>query len=155
MLNVILERPAVLAGTILVVVAVNYALASFVQRRGSNPRVAMPFITAVPVAVFSLFLDPVSREFLGGGYLVMQLAALSLGLGTLVWASARQQPVAVRPPEAHYRRSASTLFTLAVAATIIAVMFKSRAFAGGAAFLAATALGWYRRASQARQAGAH
>ena len=50
-----------------------------------------------------------------------------------------------------YRSAAAHAVAFAVLAEIVALLFKSLAFAVGGAFLLATGVGWYRRARQSRQ----
>jgi hypothetical protein len=101
-----------------------------------------------------LFLEPLIRELLGGGYLVMQLATLILNLDGLLRARVLSVPgVAegrvVLSVEYQYRSSTARMLAFAVFAEIVAILFESLAFAAGGALLLATAAGWYRRASQA------
>jgi hypothetical protein len=179
MLGALIEHPNFLAIAIITFALLNYGLGRlalraesrqrFFERTGSDQatasrspavQIALPFVTAVPVAALMVILDRLTREGLGGGYLVMQLATLILNLEALLRARVLLAPGiaegrVVLSAEYQYRSSAASMAAFAVLAGIVAILFWSLAFAAGGAFLLATATGWYRRARQAsRKVGA-
>ena len=172
MLNVLLQSPAMLAAVIMVLAFLNYWVGVAVLRaessqtffgraeeattselRSTKTRPALPFVTAVPVAIILFFVDDLSRDAFGGGYLVMQLAALIGGLESLMRSKALLMAGAaegrvVLSAQYRYRSAVAHAVAFAVLAEIVALLFKSLAFAVGGVFLLATAVGWYRRARQ-------
>lgn len=99
------------------------------------------------------FLDRLGRESLGGGYLVMQLATLIGSLEGLMRLRGLLLPGAaegrvVFSASYRYRSAEAQTVAFAVFAEIVAVLFRSLAFAAGGAFLFATGVGWYRRANR-------
>lgn len=178
MLLPLIQHPLILAAAIILLAILNSGLAALVLRAESRQRffertalpqgpasqspaaqLALPFVTAVPVAALSVFLDPLTREILGGGYLVMQLAVLILNLGALLQVWVLSSPgVAegrvVLSPQYQYRSSAARAVALAVFAEIVAAAFESVAFAAGGVLLLASAVGLYRRAIQASRRAA-
>lgn len=171
MLGALIQHPAILAVAIIVMALLNFGLATLALRADSRQRIferagsiqavasrspvqfALPFIIAVVMAALTLFLDAHSREAIGGGYLVMQLATLILNLDA--WLRARVALVegiadgrVVLSAQYQHRNLAAKIVAVAVFTELIAVAFVSLAFATGGAFLFATAAGWYRRAIQ-------
>ena len=178
MFEPLLDSPVELAAAIVVIAVVNYFVAVATARaQSSQPFVefeefvppgstgairparhlARPFLTAVPVCVLVFFVDRTGREAIGGGYLVMQVAALGLNIGTFVNRRTLANPHAA---EGHirysamyrYRSQAGLALSMALFAASASVLLSSLAFGVGAAFLTATSLGYYRRSRQAMKA---
>jgi hypothetical protein len=170
---VLVQSPSLLATSIIALAVLNYwvgvalmrtdsrqtffertVVASTKRPRSIKAQMALPFVTAAPVAALVLVLDPLSREALGGGYLVMQLVALIGILERLMQTHALLRPGAaegrvVLSAEYMYRSTAVRSVAFAVFAEIVACLFSSLAFAFGGTLLLASGVGWYRRARQA------
>jgi hypothetical protein len=174
MLIVLVQSPAMLATTIIALGLLNYWMGLAALRaesrqgifertvaptrgsRSAKAQMALPFVTAAPVAAVVLLLDHLSREALGGGYLVMQLAALIGNLEGLLRSHGLLLPGAaegrvVLSAQYRYLSAAAQTVAFAVFAEIVAFLFKSLAFATGGALLLAASVGWYRRARQASE----
>lgn len=173
MFSGLIEHPSMLAVAIITVGLANSGLGlavwraesrqRFFERAGSTrasssrspaAQFLPPLVTGALIAAFVFFLDPKTREALGGGWLVVQSTTLVLNLDALLRARVLLVPgVAdgrvVLSREYDHRGSAARLIAFALFVEIIALLFESLAFAAGGAFLAATAVGWYRRARQA------
>lgn len=172
MLGALIQHPTSLAVAIIVMALLNFGLGTLALRADSRQRIferaasiqavasrspaqfALPFIIAVAMAALTLLLDAYSREAIGGGYLVMQLATLILNLDA--WLRARVALIegiadgrVVLSAQYQHRNLAAKIVAVAVFTELVAVAFGSLAFATGGAFLFATAAGWYRRAIQA------
>jgi hypothetical protein len=155
MVNVLVQSPAILASAIVTLAMLNYWLGVAILRAESRQKffgqadlastsgsssaaaqMALPFATALPVAVLAFLLDPLSREALGGGYLVMQLAALIGSLEGLMRFRALLLPGAaegrvVLSTQYRYRSIAARGVAFAILAGIVAFLFKSLAFGFG------------------------
>jgi hypothetical protein len=173
MFNGLIEHPLLLAVAIIALGLANSGLGlavlhaesrqRFFERAGasraSSPRspgtqFLRPLVTGALIATLVVFLDPTTREALGGGWLVVQLTTLVLNLDALLRARVLSAPgvaegrvVLSRGYE--HRASAARLIASALFVEVVALLFESLAFAAGGGFLAATAIGWYRRARQA------
>jgi hypothetical protein len=173
MLSGLIEHPSMLAVAIITVGLANYGLAlaglhaesrqRFFERAGASPagspqspgtQFLRPLVTTALIATLVVLVDPKTREALGGGWLVVQLTTLVLNLDALLRARVLSVPgvaegriVLSRGYE--HRASAARLIAFALFVEIVALLFDSLAFAAGGAFVAATAIGWYRRARQA------
>jgi hypothetical protein len=115
-----------------------------------------PFGMAIVVIALSFFVDSVTREAIAGGYLVMQLATLSMNLEGVLRMRALLRPGMAEghilfSREYQYRSLAARLIAMALFSGVVALMFWHVAFAVGTAFLLATAAGWDRRARQLRR----
>jgi hypothetical protein len=176
-LDRLIDSPPLLAGAIAGVAVVNYAIAlsilgayarqPFVEywrpparsgkTRSEAAQLALAFISAAIAIVVTLLTDRVIRELVGGGVLVMEVAALGSNITVLLTVRSLGRSDAA---EGHLRYSAGYRFRGGAAQVIggaivmgvVAVLFGSRAFLMGAVLLLATGGGWYRRARQATRA---
>jgi len=125
--------------------------------RGASSRgqSVKPFVMPAMISVFMFVADRLTRELLGGGWLVLQIANLGLATTDVFTFRALQRPHAadgrVRYSVAyHYQVAAARSLGMAIVAAIVGLLFGSWAFMTGAALIFATGVGWYRRAAQAR-----
>jgi len=176
MLTVILDSPGALAALIAILSLVNYAVGAFALRensrqtfvepdlymppgpigkvRSDRARLALPFFLAIVVIVLTLSVDRLTREAIGGGYLVMLMAGLALNVTTLLTVRTLVNP---RAAEGRIRYSAMYRYRSAAARTLgftlfsgaVGILFSNLAFLAGSFLLLATAIGYYRRAGQA------
>lgn len=174
MLDQLIDSPSLLAGAIAIAAVLNYAIALSIIRayshqhfveywrppappgkaRSEAAQLALSFISAAIAIVVTLSTDRVIRELVGGGVLVMQLAAFGSNVTVLLTVRSLGRRDAA---EGHlrysggyrFRAGAAQTIGASIAAGIVAVLFHSRPFLMGAVFLLATAGGWYRRARQA------
>ena len=173
MLSVLLESPRVLAAVIAILLLLDYqiraALLCYHSRQsvveydvfppagpdgkiqGDRTRMTWPFILGIVAISLTLSADPVTREFFGGGYLVLLLAGFTLNATTLWAMRPLRDPTAV---EGHIRISARYDYRSAGAQTLgvalftgaVAILFANLAFTAGTLFLLALGIGYYRRA---------
>jgi len=100
-----------------------------------------------------------NREIFGGGYLVMLLADFAMNLNALLTVRALLKPAAAEgrvrfSAMYRYRSSGAQTFAFALFSGTVGICFNSVAFMAGSIFLLATAIGYYRRASQASRGAA-
>lgn len=175
MLAILINQPSLLTTLILLLALLNYGLALWVLRverrqalfqrleaadiprsagtRSPLKQMALPFVTAVPIAILALYLDDLERQVVCGGYLVMQLATLILNLDGLLRIRLLSRPGIAEgcvrfTGEYQHRNIASRLLAFAGFTGMVAVLFTSVPFAAGSVFLLATVVGAYRRARQ-------
>jgi hypothetical protein len=171
----LIDSPPLLAGAIAVGAVLNYAIAlslvreysrqHFVERESSRPpglprrarsdaaQFALSFVIAAVGIVFTLLMDRLGRELVGGGVFVMEVATLGSNVTVfLTVRSLRRSDAAegrLRYSAGYrYRAGAAQMIGASIVASVVAVLFDSRPFLMGAVFLLATAGGWYRRARQ-------
>lgn len=124
--------------------------------RSPERQLALPLLSALPACILAFFVDHVGREVIGGGYLVMQLAALALNIGTFTNRRTLANP---RAAEGHirysamyrYRSQAGLALGLAFFAASASLLLLNLAFAVGAAFLLAASIGYLRRSRLAQR----
>jgi hypothetical protein len=174
MLEDLLDSPAKLAFAIALLSVVNYfaaRLALAAQSRLSvvghgdqavgagedaaseRRALAKKFIMPAIIAGFMFIADRFTREFLGGGWLVMQIASLGSAMMDIFALKALQRPGAAEgrihySSGYRYRLTAARSLGMAIVAAAVGLLFDSWAFAGAALLMLATGLGWYRRARQ-------
>ena len=175
MFEVLLDSPAKLALLIGLLAVANYvvgrwALAeqtrqNFVEsdHRGTGgpagravsdrARLAKPFIMTAVIIMLTLIADQFTRELMGGGWLVMQIASLGLSTADLLAGKSLQKPDAaeghIRYSVAHlYRVTGARSVGMAIVAGTVGLLFGSWAFLMGSLLMLATAIGWYRRGGQ-------
>jgi hypothetical protein len=127
------------------------------RARTDGARLALPFIPTVAMIALAFVLDRQSREAIVGGWIVMQIAALSSGVGNLLAVRPLRDPAAA---EGHlryspaYRYASHSAYSVGTAlfVGVVAALFHNIAFGMGCVLLLATALGYYRRAEQAAEA---
>jgi len=171
----LIDSPPLLAGAIAVGAVLNYAIAlslvreysrqHFVERESSRPpglprrarsdaaQFALSFVIAAVGIVFTLLMDRLGRELVGGGVFVMEVATLGSNVTVFLKVRSLRRSDAA---EGHlrysagyrYRAGAAQMIGASIVASVVAVLFDSRPFLMGAVFLLATAGGWYRRARQ-------
>ena len=171
----LIDSPPFLAGAIAVGAVLNYAIAlslvreysrqHFVERDNSRPpglpprarsdaaQFALSFVIAAVGIVFTLLMDRLGRELVGGGVFVMEVATLGSNVTAFLTVRGLRRSDAA---EGHlrysagyrYRAGAAQMIGASIVASVVAVLFDSRPFLMGAVFLLATAGGWYRRARQ-------
>ncbi len=173
--EVLLDSPAKLALLIGLLAAVNYVVArwalaeqsrqNFVESDhqgtggpvaravSARAQLAKPFIMTAVIIVFTLIADRFSRELLGGGWFVMQIASLGLTAADLLAGRSLQKPDAaeghIRYSVAYrYRVTGARSVGMAIVAGAVGLLFGSWAFLMGTLLLLATAIGWYRRGGQ-------
>ena len=171
----LIDSPPLLAGAIAVGAVLNYAIAlslvreysrqHFVERDNSRPpglprrarsdaaQFALSFVIAAVGIVFTLLMDRLGRELVGGGVFVMEVATLGSNVTVfLTVRSLRRSDAAegrLRYSAGYrYRAGAAQMIGASIVTSVVAVLFDSRPFLMGAVFLLATAGGWYRRARQ-------
>jgi hypothetical protein len=115
---------------------------------------AKPFIGTASIIVFLLIADRFSRELLGGGWFVMQIANLGSTTADVFAVKALQKPGAADGRirySVYYRQrvAAARSVGMAIVAAAVGLLFNSWAFGMGAVLMLATGVGWYRRARQA------
>ena len=160
------EHPALLCGTALTLFVVNTllyvqadrsrALVQGVQLAPLLPlrtRLLRPLLGAMVFLILTLLFEGEYRAFFGGAFLVMQLAGLSLLVGNLLTAAALRHPDATRgtitySAPAQARMMAASLVSSSVLCLGASALLASPGFLGAAIFLAATAIGYHRRARQ-------
>jgi len=109
-------------------------------------------MTALIIVLISI-ADRSSRELLGGGWLVMQIASLGSTTADVFAVKALQKPDAadgrIRYSLPYRQRvAAARSIGMAIVAAAVGLLFSSWAFVMGAILMLATGIGWYRRASQ-------
>jgi hypothetical protein len=110
---------------------------------------------ALFVAIVGLFLDPPTRRFLGGGYLLLQVAGFCLTLPAIRFlvglrkSGAAAGEVVRLPAVYRYRSSMSQTASLALFCLAAYALTLHLAFLGAALFGGATAVGFLRRVRQA------
>jgi hypothetical protein len=136
--------------------------------RSLRGRLLLPLVTTTFVAISCFVLDsaagtePSTRsviEFLGGGWLLLALAGVALGLSsTLHMRALRRQDAAdghLHYSAAYcYRSGAAQLAAVALLLAVSYLLTLQLAFLGAAVFSTATAAGYYRRARQATRSAA-
>lgn len=122
--------------------------------RSDAAQLALPTAMMAVVALLALVADDWMRKTLIAGVLVMQMANLASNVADLLTYRALTAPNAVEghirySPQYRFRSAAGRLVGMSLLAALVGVLFNSMPFLIGAAFLLATAAGWYRRARQA------
>ena len=175
MLSVLLESPRALAVVIVILLLLDYRIRAvlfryqarqrFIEHEGFLPgpdgkiqgdraRLTWPFILGIVAISLTLSADPVTREFVGGGYLVLLLAGFTLNMVSFLTLRPLLDPTAA---EGHVRLSAMCTYRTAGAHTFglafftgaVGIFFGSLAFIAGTLFLLALGIGYYRRARRA------
>jgi hypothetical protein len=174
MLEQLLDSRDQLAVAIALLAAANYfvgrlalaeqshqAFVEYVDRdiTGSDRRLAsaqaqllMPFVGTAVIIALVLVADRFTRELLGGGWVVMQVAGLGAATADVLALKALRNPNAasgrIRYSAGYRKRAAAARSVgMAVVAAAVGLLFGSWAFAMGALLMLATGAGWYRRAS--------
>jgi|SRR5581483_7882732 len=167
MLDRLLDDPLALAGTLIAVAAMNHVswrmsrrdsseqahidtTASTLERSSGRAELIQHFGLPVAIALLTLSTHRVLRP-MSEGYLILQLATLFLNIDAwLRWRILRIAGIVegrlVPTAEYQYRTSAARLVPLTCCTGLVAAWFASAPFAVGSVLLAATAIGWYRRA---------
>jgi len=176
MLSVLLESPRALATVIVILLLLDYRIRavllrcqvrqSFVEQdvlprpgpdgkvQVDRARLTWPFILGIVAISLTLSADPVTREFFGGGYLVLLLAGFTLNMVSFLTLRPLLDPTAA---EGHvrlsamctYRTAGGHAFGLALFTGVVGIFFGSLAFIAGTLFLLALGIGYYRRARRA------
>ena len=176
MLTVLLGSPAVLAVAIAVLSILNSAVGALALRdhsrqefvefdsylppgpvgkvRSRGAQLTLPFVLAAVVIGVTLSADRLTREIIGGGYLVALLAGCALNITGWLTVCALVNPAAAEgriryTPMYRYRTSSAQTLGLALFSGAVGILFGSLAFVAGSLFLLATAAGYFRRAGQA------
>ena len=114
---------------------------------------AKPLAASLVVAGLTFMVDRPTRDLRGGGWLVMHIANLGMNIADLLAVRALRRPDAatgrIRFSLAHRERVTSgRALGMATVAGLVGLLFSSWAFLMGSLLLFATAIGWYRRATQ-------
>ena len=176
MLAVLLDSPAVLAAAIAVLSILNGAVGALALRDHSRQefvecdpylppgpagkvrsrwaQLTLPFVIATVVIGVTLSADRLTREIIGGGYLVALLAGCALNITGWLTVRALVNPAAAEgrirnTPMYRYRTSSAQTLVMALFSGAVGILFGSLAFVAGSLFLLATAGGYFRRARQA------
>jgi hypothetical protein len=166
------EHPALLCGIAVSLFLVNNLLYVQADRGRSRvpsielapmlplrARLLRPLLGAVVFLTLALLFEGPYRAFFGGAFLVMQIAGLSMLVGNLLTTAALRRPDAARGTVAYSapaqaRLMAASLVSSSVLCLGATALLASPGFFGAAIFLAATAVGYHRRARHhARAAG--
>jgi hypothetical protein len=176
MLTVMLDSPGALVAVIAILSLVNYAVGALALRdnarqifvepdlymppgpigrvRSDRARLALPFLLAIVVIVLTFSVDRMTREIIGGGYLVMLMAGLAMNVTSFLTVRTLVNPTAAEGRIRYsamyrYRSAAAQTLGLTLFSGTVGILFSSLAFLAGSFFLLATAIGYYRRAGQA------
>jgi hypothetical protein len=176
MLEPLIDSPALLAGVLAAVSVLSYltsqwAVSAFRHQhvveydawlppgiigkaRSETAQLLLSQVMAVAVIVLTFFMDRTSREFIGGGFLVVTVATIASNVSDLLIVRSIQRPGAadgrLRYSASHRYRAGARCIGSSIVAGCVAVLFNSKAFLAGAALILAQSVGWYRRARQAR-----
>ena len=173
MLSVLLESPRALATVIVILLLLDYRIRavllrcqvrqSFVEQdvlprprpdgkvQVDRARLTWPFILGIVAISLTLSADPVTREFVGGGYLVLLLAGFALNIVSFLSLRPLLDPAAAEgrvrlSAMCTYRTAGAHTFGLAFFTGAVGIFFGSLAFIAGTLFLLAVGIGYYRRA---------
>ena len=176
MLTALLDSPAVLAAAIAVLSILNGAVGALALRdssrqafvelapylppgpvgkvRSRRAQLALPFLIATVVIAVTLSADRLTREIIGGGYLVALVAGCALNITGWLTVRALVNPAAAEGRIRYtamyrYRTSSAQTLGMALFSGAVGILFGSLAFVAGSLFLLATAGGYLRRAWQA------
>jgi hypothetical protein len=176
MLTTLLNSPAVLAAVIAILSILNYAVGvlalrdhsrqTFVERdsyvppgpigkvRSNRAQLALPFLLAIVVIAVTTSSDRLTREIVGGGYLVALVAGFALNVTGWLTVRALINPTAAEgrirySATYRYRSSGAQTLGLALFSGAVGILFGNLAFGVGSLFLFATAVGYFRRGRQA------
>lgn len=175
MLSALLESPRVLAAVIAILLLLDYkirwalhryqARQNFIEHDGFLPgpdgkiqgdrtRQTWPFILGIVAISLTLSADPVTREFFGGGYLVLLLVSFALNIMSFLSLRPLFDPAAAEgrvrlSAMCTYRTAGGHTFGLALFTGVVGIFFGSLAFIAGTLFLLALGIGYYRRARRA------
>lgn len=176
MLSVLLESPRVLAAVIVILLLLDYQIRavllryqvrqSFIEHDVLPPpgpdgkvqvdraRLTWPFIIGIVAISLTLSADPVTREFFGGGYLVLLLAGFTLNIVSFLTLRPLLDPAAAEgrvrwSAMCTFRTAGGHTFGLALFTGVVGIFFGSLAFIAGTLFLLALGIGYYRRARRA------
>jgi hypothetical protein len=179
MFEMLSDSPLLLSAAIALAAVLNYVVSlasvkaharqTFVERldwrpsgllgkaRSAAAQYALPFIGAAVLIALTAVMDRRSREWLGGGFLVMQIASLGSNIADLLALRALRLPGAAEgrlrySPAYGFRAAAARLVGMALVVASIGMLLWSGPLVAGAILLLATAAGWYRRAYQASRA---
>ena len=133
-----------------------YSKQTVLEHDGPRAQLALPTAAVICVALLTLVADRWMRETVIGGVLVMQIATLASNVSDLLTYRALSAPHAAEgrvrySPAYRYRSAAGRLVGLTLLTALVGLLFDSLPFFVGAAFLLATAGGWYRRGRQGAQ----
>jgi hypothetical protein len=176
MLTVILDSPGALVAVIAILSLVNYAVGALVLRDNSRQifvepdlyvppgvigkvqsnraRLALPFFLAIVIIVLTLLGDRLTREIIGGGYLVTLIAGLALNVTNVLTIRTLLNPSAAEGRIRYsamyrYRSAAARMLGFTLFSGTVGILFSNLSFLAGAFLLFAAAIGYYRRARQA------
>ena len=176
MLTTLLDSPVVLAVVIATLSLLNYAFGALALRdhsrqtfvegdsylppgpigkvRSSRIQLALPSVLAIVVIAVTLSADRLTREIVGGGYLVALVAGLALNVAGWLTVRALINPTAAEGRIRYsamyrYRSSGARTLGLALFSGAVGILFGNLAFGVGSLFLLATAVGYFRRERQA------
>jgi hypothetical protein len=176
MLTTLLNSPALLTAVIATLSLLNYAVGAlalrdhsrqtFIERdsylppgpigkvRSNRTQLALPVLLAMVVIAVTLSADRLTREIVGGGYLVVLAAGCALNVTGWLTVRALINPTAAEgrirySATYRYRSSGAQTLGLALFSGVVGFLFGSLAFAAGSVFLLATAVGYFRRERQA------
>lgn len=176
MLTTLLNSPAILAAMIATLSLLNYAVGAlalrdhsrqtFVERDRYVPpgpigkvpsnraQLTLPFLLAVLAIAVTLSADRLTREIVGGGYLVALMAGCALNITGWLTVRALINPTAAEgrirySATYRYRSSAAQTFGMALFSGAVGILLGNLAFGMGSLFLWATAVGYFRRGRQA------
>jgi hypothetical protein len=122
--------------------------------RSRRAQLTLPFLLATVVIGVTLLADRLTREIIGGGYLVALVARCALNITGWLTVRALVNPAAAEgriryTPMYRYRTSSAQTLGMALFSGAVGLLFGSLAFVAGSLFLLATAGGYFRRARQA------
>ena len=176
MLDLLLDSPAASAAAIAIVALLNYAIGALALRdysrqnfiesaahlpgsvgmaRPERARLTWLFFLAAMAISLTLSADRTTREIFGGGYLVMLVAGLALNITSFLTVRALGKPAAAEgrvhfSAAYHYRNAGAQALGFALFSGTVWILFGSLAFMAGSFFLLVSAIGYYRRARQAK-----